>query len=886
MNQLLRYWGKKNSGDYHPLVYHSLDVAAVSKIILEEEKIFLRRFSEISSLDTEVIKVFIPFLISLHDIGKFSESFQNIEADLFKRLHNRPSKLRYLCRHDILGIFVWNKFLLNKLNLDTREDYFEPLVNAVMGHHGSPCEFNYCNQLQIEDLFSEQDKECSKIFAQRMRDIFGISNILENIYTETANSEKIRILSWLLAGLTVLSDWIGSNSDFFPFCIEKSSLENYWENRALPAARSAVEELGFKSPLYNKRTGTKILFPEFDSLTYMQEYVSNVAITDKPQLFILEDATGSGKTEAAFTLAHRIINKNNADAIYIGLPTMATSNAIYERAKGFYDRLLEKKENSSLVLAHSARKMYQGLWKLRADSKAAKHSEDEESAEAQCCAWLMDNKKKALLGTIAVGTIDQALMGVLPYRHQVLRLLGLSRSVLIVDEVHSYDPYTNKLLESLLQFHSCFGGSAILLSATLSSRQRKRFVDAFLKGTGKDINEIDCAKTSNFPLAIQVSDGEIIEKRINFTEEEKEIHIEFMYNKEKVYKKILQLSHENKSVCWIRNTVYDAIKTYKDLKGKVEEDKLLLFHSRYALGDRIEIENRVIELFGKESIPEKRGGYLLISTQVVEQSLDIDFDVMFSDLAPMDLLIQRAGRLQRHRSLKRDYPAKLYIFSPQITDSPNEDWYKKVFPKGKWVYREPGKMWLTAKILKEKSVIKMPKDTRFLIEGVYGNVDKEIPESLLNLDYREFGDKRAKESFASFNALKIKTGYTCTDFAWEDETYIPTRDGKRARVLRLLKWSNGKLTPWYQHDTLAWELSQVSVPVYYITDCALAEKDTELRIGIDKIKKEMPDHGKNVLLFPLIPASGNDELWQGLAYNDNDKKVEVSYTKKGGLVIG
>ncbi|WP_419602660.1 DEAD/DEAH box helicase, partial [Thiolapillus sp.] len=208
--------------------------------------------------------------------------------------------------------------------------------------------------------------------------------------------------------------------------------------------------------------------------TPLQQACLDLPIGTEPQLFILEDVTGSGKTEAALILAARLMAAGQAQGLYIGLPTMATANAMYDRMSTVYERLYRPGEpRPSLILSHSARHLSESFQQsLLAAQASATHYGEEESIVAQCNRWLADNRKKALLADVGIGTIDQALLAVMPARHQSLRLLGLVGKVLILDEVHAYHAYTSEPLKRLIRFHAALGGSVILLSATLTRKQR------------------------------------------------------------------------------------------------------------------------------------------------------------------------------------------------------------------------------------------------------------------------------------------------------------------------------------------------------------------------------------------------------------------------------
>src|SRR5690606_25025277 len=183
--------------------------------------------------------------------------------------------------------------------------------------------------------------------------------------------------------------------------------------------------------------------------TPLQAYAQTVELGKVPQLFILEDVTGAGKTEAAMVLVHRLMASGLASGLYVGLPTMATANAMYKRMSESYRRLYAEQELPSLVLAHGASKLskaFSDSVALSTQTDDKNYENNELSASAYCNQWLADSRKKALLADVGVGTIDQALLGVLPARHQSLRLFGLTNKVLLVDEVHAFDPYMRSLL--------------------------------------------------------------------------------------------------------------------------------------------------------------------------------------------------------------------------------------------------------------------------------------------------------------------------------------------------------------------------------------------------------------------------------------------------------
>ena len=650
-------------------------------------------------------------------------------------------------------------------------------------------------------------------------------------------NQRLKTVSWYLAGIAVLADWLGSNQEYFKYCSKPEELAAYWHKHALPSAKKAIQSVPEK-PKKSQFQGLRNLFPFIQQPTPLQEYAINEPLNDKPQLFILEDVTGAGKTEAALILTHRLLSTGLADGLYVALPTMATANAMYQRLGKVYSQFYESSDLPSLILAHGARDLSDSFREsvFLSENQAADldykegHDEHERelSASAYCNAWLADNRKKALLADVGVGTLDQALLGVLPARHQSLRLLGLSRKVLLVDEVHAYDSYVQRLLDALLEMHAKQGGSVILLSATLPHAMREKLVMAFHRGLGNNTPGIH---SNAYPLATHSPTAGENEKHIDTREEVKRsVMIEHLEEEESIFEQIHQAASKGKCVCWIRNTVKAARASYRTLADCkwLDDEHLHLFHSRFAMVDRQRIESETVRRFGAESNHEDRKGQVLIATQVVEQSLDLDFDVLITDLAPIDLIIQRAGRLCRHirdeqGNRIKELNAKdqrgnpiLYLFAPDPIQDPDENWLKLHQEGTQAVYPHVGQLWLTAKLLFKngKRKFTMPNDARRLIEGVYSReAESAIPESLLGASMDAVGKNMMKQSMASLNALKLNKGYTRSSGDWDEETRIPTRLTEEESIsVALAHFKKGILYPYAKDTHHEWAMSVVKIP--------------------------------------------------------------------------
>jgi CRISPR-associated endonuclease/helicase Cas3 len=690
--------------------------------------------------------------------------------------------------------------------------------------------------LRINDFFEAEDEQAAMAFTEdaiaRFLDNFDYQPILDK-----AVKTRLKPVSWQLAGVAVLADWLGSNQDFFSYYDTPKELDEYWHEIALKKAEEAIKALP-KMPEVSEFQSIENLFPFIQEPTPLQQYAATEPLTEQPQLFILEDVTGAGKTEAALILTQRLMAQGLADGLYIALPTMATANAMYQRLGNVYRNFYHSNSQPSLILAHGARELsqdFQSSVVLAEQSKTdgdylSGNSEDDQelSATAYCNAWLTDSRKKALLADVGVGTLDQALLAVLPARHQSLRLLGLGRKVLLVDEVHAYDSYMQKLLDALLEAHARQGGSVILLSATLPQTMRETLVNAFHKGLGKTAPAL--GYPAQYPLATH-SPAAIVEQPIDTREAVKRtVNIQRLDSEDEVIAQIRQAVAAGNCVCWIRNTVKAARQSYQNLLNEgVASEQLSLFHSRFAMIDRQVIENRTLGLFGCNSTHEHRKSQVLIATQVVEQSLDLDFDVMITDLAPIDLIIQRAGRLRRHiRDAKgnrlahgaqdqRGIPV-LYLYSPAPIIDADSNWLKPDHAGTQAVYPHIGQLWLTAKCLVERGQFAMPDDARDLIEGVYADeAEDSLSEPLRDASKEAIGKAIGYREIGKMNALDLAKGYTRKSAeksgGWDEETRIPTRLTEEDTVsVALAVLENGLLKPYANVERYAWALSTIKLP--------------------------------------------------------------------------
>lgn len=826
---MFNYWGKscqhhKNGGDdYHLLCWHSLDVAAVGYWMVK---------NNIYSIDTYLKKLALPhieqraqffsWLLCWHDIGKFSSSFQQLYSHQNLPDSNKDTYNYQKIAHSTLGYWLWNNYLsvcselfpqslLSTRKLKRAIALWMPLTT---GHHGRPPDV-----IQELNNFRQQDKDAARELLLAIKPLFPLVEIPE-YWDDDDGIALINQLSWFISAAVVLADWTGSSTHYFPRVSQSMSVECYWD-LALNKAEEAVAV--FPSPSnIAEFSGITALFPFIQQPTPLQQKALELDISaEGAQLFILEDVTGAGKTEAALILAHRLMAAGKARGLYFGLPTMATANAMFDRLAESWLAMYEPDSRPSLVLAHSARglmdKFNQSIW---SGNLIGSEELDEKQPFSQgCAAWFADSNKKALLAEVGVGTLDQAMMAVMPFKHSNLRMLGLSHKILLADEIHAYDNYMSRILESLVEKQAADGNATILLSATLSQQQRDRLVMAFAKGA-KSRAQAPLLGYDDYPWLTQVAGSEVVSQHVKTRKEvERSVRIGWLSREHECVERIEQAVRNGKCIAWIRNSVDDAIRLYRQLssRGTVSPEDLILFHSRFAFHDRQRIETQTLNWFGKRSA-DRRHGKVIIATQVIEQSLDIDVDEMISDLAPVDLLIQRAGRLQRHirdrhgavkafGGDERETP-ELLILAPEWDESPREDWLSSAMRNSAYVYPDHGRLWLTQRILRQQGEIRMPQSARLLIESVYGD-EVDIPEGFAKTEQLQEGKYFCDRAFAGQRILNFAPGYSpeSSDFLPEK---LSTRLAEESITLWLAKIVDGRVTP-YAPGEHAWEMSALRV---------------------------------------------------------------------------
>jgi CRISPR-associated endonuclease/helicase Cas3 len=804
----LAIWGKSSDAtnavgapSCHPLICHLLDVAAVADALLARSDLADRLAKRLGTTGA-AMRHMLVFCCALHDIGKCEASFQAKVPTLWPGLiapvfGSMPTSVVDPPPHgDTSGYYLYNQKSRDDAITDgclapwlaqacapLNSQALGPILSAIAGHHGSPFapEAQHAPQLRKGVVHAAFSQAAYEMVAELAR-IIGVDGLPG---AEAAGDKDIAALSWALSALLPVCDWIASSQRWFPARPDISDLDAYWIDHARPQAEAALHASGILPAAVTTPEPTRTLRHLAGAeLSPLQAHAFSCPLGDDgPALFLIEDATGAGKTEAALALAHRLMAGGRASGFYFGLPTMATANAMYGRLAESYPALFADGPAPSLALAHG-KALRNETFLASIGSRPGGNGAGEAETSAFCSGWIADNRRKALLAQAGAGTIDQALMAVLPMRYQSLRVHGLMGKVLILDEVHAFDPFMLRLIETLLELHAMLGGSAILMSATLPIATRQTLVRAFAKGLGLRKPKVSC---NAYPLVTALTDSIVTETPLPLADRaQRRVSVARVATVEEAEHLALDLAGQGAAVALIRSTVDAAIASHARIAAR--HPQATLFHARFLMDDRLAIEQDVLARFGKAGDPQRpRAGHVLVATQVVEQSLDLDFDVLITDLAPVDLLIQRAGRLWRHQ--RADRPAAvpepvLRVIAPEPLTTADTGWLDEHLPEATWVYQDTALLWLSAQRLFAAGAIETttlaegeqrPAHVRCLVEAVYAAEPEELPTEALRREWDgQAGKRMGLAQSADGIRLSPVDGYIAS-VPWESEARASTR---------------------------------------------------------------------------------------------------------------
>jgi len=750
------FWAKwsretRTAGSYHPALCHLVDVAMVAEAMWQEVLPSPWKERMAAALETDIPSAerWVAFWAGLHDIGKVSPGFQlqlqqsnRIAHELVtQRLRRQGLPWRQVdwVPHGTVSAKALRTLLCRQYGAS--QGLADAVAIAIGGHHGLFPSYSDLKQLPSDGVGDGAWHDARA---------FCMAQLAEAISLPPAPAVTAldHPSAMALAGLISVADWIGSTTTFFMHAAPDArdvpviDVSAYRDHARVQAGR-ALRALGWTGWTPSRDAlSFRQLFPGITTLRPLQETTQEIASElDGPAVVVIESPMGEGKTEAAMYLADHWTATLGQRGIYFALPTQATSNSMFERVRDFLERRYPRDVvNLQLMHGHAAlsqtlrelQEQWQGL--LEPESLyGGRTTADMTKGGVVAAEWFSANKR-AMLAPFGVGTVDQALLGALQIMHVFVRLFGLSTKTVIVDEVHAYDTYMSTLLERLLTWLGALGATVVLLSATLPKRRRDALVAAYAQGAGwTDPSFNEGARYPRITWASASGHGERQTAVSNLNH--RTARLEWVPSTMPapgertsfpLGERLHALLADGGCAAVICNTVARAQRVYAALKpyfpGLASDNEIMLdlLHARYPHEMRTERETRVLSRFGKGGTRPECA--VVVATQVIEQSLDLDFDVMFTDLAPVDLVLQRIGRLHRHL---RPRPATLatpllVVTQPELheADIPSFD------PGDEAVY-DAHVLLRSYRELSQLSTLVIPDDIERLVEAVYG--DRECP---------------------------------------------------------------------------------------------------------------------------------------------------------------
>ncbi|WP_125780702.1 CRISPR-associated helicase Cas3' [Pseudoalteromonas rubra] len=826
-SEIFQFWGKADEHNTLPAVCHMLDVAFVARAIIlklaaQERAILLKPFLAIEGVDEDTAIAMVVLLIALHDIGKITPGFQYKLQDRVKGLFDINTFK--VCgdaetKHGNSGFVILHDYFFGQYGVD--KSVARVIFSAVASHHG----VFVANKKQCGLCGDEQWSEVQTNAIEWLADYFSI-----DLYLFNQLAAQTLTPAWYsyMAGLCSVADWIGSDESQFRYCTAS-------EYNAVQRMDTANALVGFLNIKHVNASNNKANFVDvfgFKPNALQLKVLELIKLNELPWLSIIESGMGSGKTEAAQVLADHFIRHLGHSGLYVAMPSQATANQLFKRTL----RLLKKDvlgyQNIETHLKHNNADFEPQYEALKLKSIDYQHQQNT-TPSVVANQWFT-SKKHGLLAGVCVGTIDQLLMAAMRYKHNFVRLFGLSNKVLILDEVHSLQSFQIDLLKNTLHWMAKLNVRVIILSATLPRTMLVELVQAYGQASETEIEVED----KPYPRITTYSSGALARSH-TIIETESDSQKEDLTSPPGTYK--IKLHSTSPKLC-ISNMANDVLTTANNAGcgvfvcilntvDKVQEMSRLIarhcsesdgrveyltFHAKYPLATRLSIEEMIEYQVGKHPAdhrsinpnrPVKDKCLILIGSQVLEQSLDYDACEMFTQIAPIDLLLQRVGRVWRHqinntaRSKFIKTPT-LNIYLPSMDKIPED--YGEWFGHGEVFIYPSHLLAVTTRLLWEKNEevggggfdIHINNDMDTWINKVYADVDQQI--TWLEQEYDKAFEFR----------LDKRTQYTLAK-----EMMF---DADKSSVRALLKYKNSEI----ENDdiVLSTRLTSVSVQLIFLVD--------------------------------------------------------------------
>lgn len=774
---------KKDGSEWHPLVMHCLDVAAVASILLEILLIQERLLGGRGKRLTTHQKKILCFFVAIHDLGKMNPEFQKKIRGLPEKNsvgHLKPA-FALFWDNSLKSIFISSRFKNNVSIEDLAQAWFQNvdaglfdrLFKATISHHGEPInldDFNRDHRVCWEDDPIQHKKNVSEFLAL-IWDTLDLDDSLGKPHESFTCEHITNSFCISFSGLIQISDWIGSDVRYFKYL--DTTNENFQQN-TLDLCRARFEDskkcaadffrekgvsgldLSFIKSVLETQDFGKIL--PFENLNSVQQDIFDRFDPKDGEIELIEAQMGVGKTEIALIRALQYLVAGYGMKIVYALPTKASAEQIHKRLETILQKAFPGECPKVLLATGDSVGAYNDEIK-KAEERLSTISDLDDKSEATIYEesqlkqtigklWATESAPRQLSATFVVCTIDQVEQAALKNKHSTMIKFFLDTAILIIDEVHASDTYQMGIVKQVLINHRAVGGISVLLSDTLTESAKQELLG--LKDSAKKKDDQSILHTP-YPLLTQAHKGLRTEIALPSPKEKTfRVQIRTDLDAERLAEDVLDLAEQGSKICVLKNTVKTArvcqqalekvaIKTNREhLLFKVQ-DKTTLVHAKFTAQSKkimtMGLENRC----GKKATP---GGFVVIATQVVQQSLDLDFDRMFTDLCPMDILLQRAGRLHRHSRIRPMCCADpiLVVMTPKDLLINNK--HRSDLGLGT-VYKDFVELGATLKSNQDKPSIQVDAQARERIENT---LNRNLSKHFLGTDYADALAKVTKEN--------------------------------------------------------------------------------------------------------------------------------------------
>ncbi|MFG2645998.1 CRISPR-associated helicase Cas3' [Streptomyces sp. NPDC048370] len=955
---VLALWGKhdRDSDGWLPLAQHMDDSAAVAGMLWDEwvPSQIRRLIGEVLPAGEADGRRLVMWLAGVHDIGKATPAFacqvepladRMRDVGLEMRSYREMGPDRRLAPHALASQLLLGEWLEERCGWAPGQcDQFSVVVG---GHHGVPPEYGQISALDNRGHLL-RSAGASRPLWRRVQtelleacaDEFGVRDRLGE-WRAVKLPQPVQVL---LTALVIVADWIASNPELFPYYPQegpRSGAERAaaaWRGLDLPAPWRPTDPPEGVRELFASR----FALPTGATVRPVQAAAVELARSmTAPGLMVIEAPMGEGKTEAALAVAEIFASRSGAGGVFFALPTMATGNAMFPRLLKWLRKLPSLEgQRHSVLLAHSKAALndeftdvMKGAGKvaavdLDAEGEVGRPSPGLRAAVAELVAhtWLR-GRKKAMLSSFVAGTVDQLLFAGLKSKHLALRHLAVAGKVVVIDEAHAYDTYMSAYLDRVLSWLGAYRVPVVILSATLPAARRRGLVEAYADaraGDGTERESFDAvASAGGYPLLTAVAaggspvvwrpeaSGRGVSVRVERLDDDPEVLVD----------RLAEELRDGGCALVVRNTVKRVLDMARVLRERFGHDDVTVAHARFLDLDRAANDKELLRRFGPpgETFDRPRRRHIVVASQVAEQSLDVDFDLLVTDLCPVDLLLQRMGRLHRHQrgEGQADRPERLREPRCLVTGA---DWGESVPVSVRGSVTVYGKYLLlrSAAVLlphfdgTAPVPVRLPEDISPLVQGAYAD-GQAVPEawaSALGEAWAEHEEHRADQArrAATFRLDDVRKpgeplfGWVAAGAGDADDTpegraqVRDTRDGLEVVVVQ--RRGNGTLTtvPWLGEDRRGRRLGGLELPWDQVPQrlAARAAAASGLGLPVQFSYGEVMNQAISELEELYVPAwQSKDSPWlagQLILALDEDCQTQLAgfslrYSKTEGLEV-